>query len=51
MMVWCDRKKKINRRGLLRRELQLKKKGKEVKECSTRWFSWVLEGIKNRGRS
>jgi hypothetical protein len=43
--------KKMDKRGILRRELQLKEKGKEVKECPTRWFSWVLEGIKNKERS
>jgi len=32
----------------IEKELQMKRKGKEVKE---RWFSWVLEGIKNGGRS
>jgi len=33
------------------RELQMKRKGKEVKECSKRWFSWVMEGIKIGGWS
>jgi len=49
-MAWCDIKK-MDRRGILRKELQLKKEGKEVMECSSKWCSWVLEGIKNRGRS
>jgi hypothetical protein len=34
--------KKTDRTTILRRELQLKLKGKEEKECSIRWFSWVL---------